>query len=356
MITVDNLKKQNILDALSGAQNIAIVSHVRPDHDAILSAILIHNLITKYLKAGNNVKIIFESEIEFSNEQYPGVNLAQSSTDISSDLNNYDTAVFLDGDELNRFSRNLTQEKLENLVSIRIDHHAFSSSMYTHDISTREAVSTTQLIYEYFLRDYELTPQEYEYILTGLLADVGFFRYLLPTTYKVLVTVSEVLDKVFIDLGNIYVKLNSFSKNNFNAVKELMNNTHFVDWNEDIANFSYSFIDNRNLNDTAGVYQNNILRLSQGYPWGFVAYWIDNSTVKISFRALHRPDCPNVRELAKKLFNGGVHVGASGASLNLDEAGIPKDVSLKKVCEYVVAKIKNNFNIVEKLKQKYEPT
>lgn len=302
--------------------NVAIVPHENPDGDAIGSAIGLAEILTDY---GHSVNIVtpndypdflkwFASEIDitvYGNNKKAGKAI----------LKNADVLICVDFNESGRagiFEKKIV--KFEK-TKILIDHHPYPTDFCDYTISEPSYSSTAELVYDVVSKlglERNINKNAAEALYTGILTDTGSFSHNTsrPNTFKV---VSELM-KYGIDTEKIQSGVyHNFSANRMKLLGYCLNEKMqvFPEYRAAMISISKEELERFDFKpgDTEGFVN---------YPLSiqnivFSVLFIEKEElVKASFRS--KGDFPT-NQVAKKYFNGGGHLNASGgeSKLTLEE-------------------------------------
>ena len=97
----------------------------------------------------------------------------------SSDLDNFDAVLFVDGNRLSRFGELAESLAHSQIPLYMIDHHPDPSDVFDEMISVASASSTCELVYGlYEVHDLcQLIPAACKVLFTGLVTDTGSFQF-----------------------------------------------------------------------------------------------------------------------------------------------------------------------------------
>lgn len=333
--------KQKFFEYLDKGQNIAIVTHMRPDDDAVGSSLgLFRFLKQKY--NSKNIEVLIEGS-EMSTWKWFDNNEVNWVSNLTTKVSEFDLLVFIDGNEYKRFTlfSDELNTKLSSVKTICIDHHKSTPSKYDLTYIDTNSVSAAAIVYELFLESEKqnLDKQIALPILIGILGDSGWFKFVNKKYSKVLGFAEELINIGDFDLQEIYLKMGSMNKNELTIIGLMISNTKFpVN-----KNYSYSFLPKSALNDFSKEeilmgshkYIFSYLRKVENCIWGFTVTPKNETTLGASFRST--PKAPNVRVIAEH-FGGGGHDLASGAEFRIE--GEIKDS--EDVCRKIIEYVENN--------------
>ena len=297
---------QKIKQRIKNAHNILIVSHVRPDGDAIGSLLGLGLALQNY---GKNVQMVLSDGVPANFRYLPGYKLVMKSPKDPVDL-----AFVVDCSDKRR-----TGTALEDYgdADIVIDHHQTNELFGEINLVEPQVPATASVLMRHMTTwGLTITTDVASALLTGMITDTLGFRTI-NTTSEVLRQAADLMD-----MGAKLDKLYYYSmvKRTLPAARFWgagLSNLHYEDgvvWavltREDRKKAGYSGNDDADLiNVVSAIEEGKISIIFVEQPKG---------AVKISWRTIH-PDI-DVSALAVK-FNGGGHKAASGADIqgSLDE-------------------------------------
>lgn len=311
-----------VTQALSLPRKIAIVTHYKPDGDAMGSSLALYDFLKN---KGHDVVVVSPSDYPDFLKWMPGdeavINFEFTPSKAQELLTNAELIFILDFNDERRV------EKMEELLratkgfKIMIDHHLHPTDFCDVTFSFSAASSTCELIYRFAKaidNAYTPTLAFAENIYTGIMTDTGSFRFS-STTGDVHNIIADLLNA-----GVIPNKIHEAIYDNFSA-----NRTHFLGFClkdkltvlEDY-NVAYIVVSKKELyqykhqtGDTEGIV-NYALGIK---GMRMAAFFCEHENIiKISFRS---KDDFSVRELAALHFSGGGHQNAAGGKslISLDE-------------------------------------
>lgn len=304
---------------LAGAKlNVAIVPHENPDGDAIGSALGLAEILAGY---GHKVDIVspndypvflkwFASEIniiKYRNNKKAGKEA----------INNADILICVDFNDASRAG--ILEKKVLKFskTKILIDHHPYPTNFCDFTISETSYSSTAELIFDVISQiglDKNINKNAAEALFTGILTDTGSFSHNTsrPNTFKV---VSELM-KFGIDTQKIQSGVfHNFSVTRMKLLGYCLNEKMqvFPEYRAAVITISKEELENFDFKpgDTEGFVN---------YPLSiknivFSVLFIEKEgLIKASFRS--KGNFPT-NKFAKKYFNGGGHLNASGGESKL---------------------------------------
>ncbi len=177
-------------EKIKSAKNILLVTHARPDGDAVSSTCAIMLLLEEMNKKYT------ASCLHIAPEQLLFLPLAekiQANLD-TLDFSSYDLIIVLDCGSLNRtnLTKQITNRNKDQFV-IEFDHHLKIDDYANLEMRIPEASSTAEVLYGFFRVNFlKINKKIANCILTGILTDTGNFLYP-STTDKTVNIASEML-------------------------------------------------------------------------------------------------------------------------------------------------------------------
>ncbi len=191
-------------EVFNNAETFVIVTHNRPDGDAISSSLSMFWYLVSIGKKSSNIDVIIP---EFLNDFsfLPGIeNLKKSAT-----KENYDVAIVVDCSNMYRIEQSNVLKCAK--ITVCFDHHEKTLINTTHKFIDSSAPSCTCIIYKIL----HCTSTEFlTCIATGLISDTSYLK--LNVTDEAINIINE-LKKCGIDIEDISTKISSAS----NRTKEL---------------------------------------------------------------------------------------------------------------------------------------
>ncbi len=303
----------SIRQAISKAQKILLVCHMRPDGDAIGSLI---GLGLALEAAGKTTWMVSVDGAPSSFKFLPGYKKIIQTTD-----ENYDLMIAIDCSDLHRTG---FETKIHGQPDINIDHHITNNNFARLNCVDTNAAATAEVIAEN-IASWGLTLNEEiaMALLTGIITDTIGFRTSNVTPRTLHIT-ADLMSKG-IDISEIYMR--ALVNRSFEAVRYWgagLNKLH----KEDSLVWTSLTIDDQKKTgyfgrDDADLI--NILSSIEGISISMIFIEQPGGGVKVSWRAQPGYD---VSQLAME-FGGGGHPAAAGAMF---------DKGLKEVQEIVIRK------------------
>lgn len=341
------------------SNKIIIFSHIRPDPDAVASAVFLNNLF-KYNFPDKEILANIEGEINEKMSVLPNVNDIQNknSFELVSKFRP-NLIVMLDACNFNRISGKegvrLKEFVKENDIKLVIlDHHGEAEADESQVYLNYNTASTAELLYKIFVEELGYKPftDLPNTVMVGLLSDTGGFKYKLANP-KETMRIASIMMEQGSENEKILDLLTSLTENEMKVFTEMANN--FVCGDE----YNYTTISEEFLNKHNGVvtsadiyegyhqFMDSRLRSTGKANWGFVIFkdmgkpdkTSDGKyTYKGSFRSTGNVD---TRPLAAKMSGGG--------------AGIKNATGFEVLAKNDKEALNEVLNVIEKYKhQAYE--
>jgi len=289
-----------IKDRLSVAHNIVVVSHVRPDGDAIGSLL---GLGLALQNAGKSVQMVLVDGVSASFRHLEGSELI-----IKAPQAEHDTFITVDCADFKRvgkFFENFGQP------DINIDHHKTNENFGKLNLIEAEEVATAAILTNHLPEwGYEITRPIAAALLTGIITDTLGFRTsnITPEALRQCATLME----TGADLPDLYMR--SLVKRTFVAARYWGAGLSNLEQQDGIVWSTLTLVDRKKTgyggNDDADLI--NMISAIDGNKVGMIFVEQSDSNVKISWRALEAG--MDVSQVAKH-FNGGGHAAAAGADI-----------------------------------------
>lgn len=290
---------KKILEKIKEYNTIIIHGHIRPDGDSIGSQ---YGL--KYLIEDN-----FPSKLVYVTGTHSDyLSFIGKPSMIDDNIFNGALSICVDCPKSSRLSDDRYKK---SDYSIKIDHHYDSDNYTDYEYVDYKASSCTSIITEFYLENKDelmLSKRTAEALYVGLLTDTGYFKNLNVDSKTFMI--ASVLVGTGIDLGYINNSLSLESENilrfkgycleNFKVSKNGF--AYLVIKKEDLEKFNIS-------EESASSLVTLISNIKTSPIWAL--FLESNSNIRVRLRSRSIP----INDLAK-LYNGGGHKFASGATLN----------------------------------------
>ena len=285
-------------------QRFAILSHVRPDGDALGSQLA---LALSLKELGKTVRVWNEDGMLEKYSFVPGANLLSKPPSVPEDV---DVALALDTAIQNRLGNTLPAIRAAK-IWINIDHHpsnpGYGDIVYIDPTSP----ATGQIIFELIKsQNLPLTHQIAENLYVAISTDTGSFQY--PNTTAHTFEIAAELVRAGVDVGRVSQQLyENFPRRRSELLRELLATMRFEAGGR-VASFSLSLNLARQLGvlpeDTEGLIDH--LRAIRGVIVAVFFEELPDGKVRVSMRS--KSEDVDVRTICQK-FGGGGHILAAGA-------------------------------------------
>jgi phosphoesterase RecJ-like protein len=303
-------KIQTLGEKIEAAERILLISHIRPDGDAVGSLL---GLGISLEAAGKEVNLVLEDGVPLVFHHLSSVDEVYREP-----AGVYDLIITLDSSDISR-----TGEVLDEYgqPDVNIDHHPTNTQFGHLNIIREDAVATAEIVLEIIKQlELPLSKESAEALLTGIITDSLGFRTS-NTTPGALRAAAD-LQEMGADLPDLYSRallLKSFEALRYwgRGLSQIEKDDRLV-WTilslEDRKAADYSGRDDADLI--------NVLSTITGTDVCIIFVEQTDGTTKISWRAKPGFD---VARIAMK-FGGGGHTPAAGASVRGELENIVKDV------------------------------
>lgn len=306
---------QNELELLqrkiNGAETVAVVSHERPDGDAIGSLL---SLVTALRQKGKQASAHLVGGLPGRYDFLPGASSVSETLPSSADL-----WIFVDSSDAGRSG--FPAELLPETIDIQVDHHPTNTGFAGVNVVDAEAASTTQILYDLLPGlGFEINTEVATNLLVGLVTDTIGFRTN-NVTPKVLEIAADLM-RMGASLAEIYEKV--LTERRFVDVHYWGKGLTKIERQNGLVWTSLTLNDRREVgypgSDDADLV--NILSSVEGADIAVVFVEQSESSVKVSWRSTPEYD---VSQTAFS-FGGGGHKQAAGATINGTLAEVQKQV------------------------------
>ena len=290
---------QSIKQQLSNANKVVIVSHIRPDGDAVGSALAFGNALRE---AGKEVQCVLQDGIAERYRYLPGA--LEVTTSVSLD---YDYLIVVDSADSNRVGTVLDDLPMPDLV---VDHHKTHSDFGKIDYVVPESEATALLLTTKLVDwGLEISKDTATCLMVGLLADTLGFRTN-NTTPLALRTAADLMEKGA-DLVHVYHQ--TLSMRSLSEIRYWGQGLTKLELKDGVLSSSLT-LDDRII---AGYPENDdadLINTLTVVPEALVSVLFieqENEGVKVSWRSVKGLD---VSGIAAR-FGGGGHASAAGADI-----------------------------------------
>jgi len=314
---VSAAKFEQIGHALREHQQFAVLSHVRPDGDALGSQLAL-GLSLKQL--GKDVRIWNEDGML---EKYSFLPNAELLTKPSAEPEDVDVAIALDTAIQNRLGRTVAAIKSAKLW-INIDHHPSNPGYGDIVHVDPNAPATGQILFE-LIKNQKLPIDAAiaENLYVAISTDTGSFQY--PNTTARTLEIAAELVRAGVDVGRVsQLTYENYPRRRIELLRELLGTMRF-DAKDRVASFSLSLTTAKKLGvlpeDNEGLIDH--LRAIRGVIAAVFFEELIDDKVRVSMRS--KSEKVNVCAICEK-FGGGGHVLAAGARVRGSLAEVEKKV------------------------------
>lgn len=308
-----------IKTSFTKSHSIVIVSHVRPDGDAVGSLLALGLALEA---AGKRVRMVLADGVPAQFWQLAGAEKIQRTVE-----GVFDLAVVVDCSDLKRTGGVLQEAHLP--PDVNIDHHVTNLMFGKLNLVVPEAVATSEILAEHLEKwDLPITSEVASSLLTGIVADTLGFRTN-STTAQSLRTAAMLMEKGA-DLADLYGR--ALVRRPFSAARYWGAGLSSLERNGRIVWATLTLADRAMVgyagNDDADLI--NVISAIDDFDIAMIFVEQENNHVKISWRAVAGYD---VSKIALQ-FGGGGHAAAAGADLAGDLESIRTRV-LRATAEYL---------------------
>jgi phosphoesterase RecJ-like protein len=281
------------------AQRVLVVSHIRPDGDAIGSLL---GLGLSLQAAGKDVQMVSEDGVPASLRHLDPERQVRSRPEGAFDL-----ICVVDCSDLERTGKTLRDLGQPH---VNIDHHRTNLNFAQLNIVYDTAVATAEILFQLLLQlELPIPTPAAAALLTGLITDTIGFRTsnMTPTAMRM---AAELMDRG-LNLPELYQK--ALVNRSFEAVKLWANGLAKIE-KEDRLVYTVLTLQDRQAAGYAGRDDADLINILSSIDGADVALILveqPNKRVKVSWRAVPGVD---VSQVALS-FGGGGHAAASGAEL-----------------------------------------
>lgn len=310
-------KFEQIGQALREGGRFAVLSHVRPDGDALGSQLAL-GLSLKRL--GKDVRIWNEEGMLEKYSFLPSANLL---TKPPADPEDVDVAIALDTAIQNRLGTALPAVRSAK-VWINIDHHPSNPGYGDLVYINPKAPATGQILFE-LIRSEKLPIDAAiaENLYVAISTDTGSFQY--PNTTARTFEMAAELVRAGVDVGRVsQLTYENYPRRRSELLRDLLGTMRF-EANDRVASFSLSLATAKKLGvlpeDNEGLIDH--LRAIHGVIVAVFFEELADGKVRVSMRS--KSEKVNVCAICEK-FGGGGHVLAAGARLRGTLAEVEKKI------------------------------
>ena len=297
---MDDQMDAAIAERLRAAQSILVVSHVRPDGDAI-GSLLALGLALK--DAGKAVQMVLSDGLPASFRHLEGSEQVQKHV-----KDTVDTFITVDCADFKRTGKGMD---VYGQPDINIDHHITNENFGKINLVEAEEVATSAILTNHLPRwGFSITRPIAAALLTGIITDTLGFRT--SNTSPESLRQAALLMETGVDMPELYMR--GLVRRTFNAARYWGAGLSSLEQADGIV-WSTLTLKDRKIsgyggNDDADLI--NVISSIDGAKVGMIFVEQSDEHVKISWRALI-PGL-DVSPVARH-FNGGGHAAAAGADI-----------------------------------------
>jgi phosphoesterase RecJ-like protein len=318
-------KFEQIGQALREHQTFAVLSHVRPDGDALGSQLALGLSLRQF---GKDVCIWNEDGMLEKYSFLPNANLL---TKPPADPQDFDVAIALDTAIQNRLGTTVAAIKSAGLW-INIDHHPSNPGYGNLVYIDPNAPATGQILFELIKRQkLPITREIAENLYVAISTDTGSFQYS-NTTARTFEIAAELV-RAGVDVGRVsQATYENYPRRRAELLRDLLGTMRFHA-NNRVASFSLSLATAKKLGvlpeDNEGLIDH--LRAIRGVIVAIFFEELPDGKVRVSMRSKSKQ--VNVCAICEK-FGGGGHVLAAGARVRGSLLDVEEKI-LEEVCDVV---------------------
>jgi bifunctional oligoribonuclease and PAP phosphatase NrnA len=297
-------------DLVARAERFLIISHIRPDGDAV-GSLLSLGLILEEL--GKEVNLVLEDGVPLVFHHLKGVDRVYREA-----AGVYDLIIVVDSSDIERIGEVLDEY---GEPDVNIDHHPTNTHFAKLNLVREDAVATVEIIYDLVLAlSYPIDLPIAEALLTGLLTDSLGFRTS-NTNSRTLRIAAELMEKGA-NLQDLYLK--AMLEKSIEAVRYWGKGLSRIQKEDRLVWTSLTLADRAEVDypgrDDADLV--NILTRIRDIDICIVFVEQTDGAVKVSWRSKPGFD---VARIATQ-FGGGGHKPAAGAEIKGDLERVQEDV------------------------------
>ena len=294
---------KGIIDYINDATKIYIVTHIRPDGDAIGSANALYLALKSMGKDAHVIMSSYSKKFEFLEEVKESV--------IEVKEPEYDLLICTDCSDKARLD--MSQEDFSKAKNVVVfDHHKYSSVPASASLIEETTPACCEVIYKFFREsNIEITPKIASYIYLGIMTDTGSFNYERTTAFSYKVA-AEMIEQGA-DFVNICKRINdTMPESKVKLMTYVLQNMEsFFDGKLRISVVTQDVLDEFGVDKEEAEGMTNYLRSIEGTELAVYIREVEGGKFKASLRSDKKVDCAKV---AFELGGGG-HIRAAGFDL-----------------------------------------
>lgn len=311
--TITESKLQAIKDAISQNKNIAILSHLNPDGDAIGSSLALYHY---FRNKGIPVSVIlpnhFPGFLKWMPDSEQILTIKSRKKTAISKIEQADIIFCLDFNELSRIENMKEAVEQSKALKVLIDHHPSPQPFADYTFSDTSVSSASELLYEFLCAlggRQTINKTIATCIYSGIMLDTGNFSFNSsnPRTFRI---VAELLEKG-IDKDEIFYRCyNNYSEDRIRLLGHCLKEKLVILPEHNAGYICISAAELEKFNYQIGDSEGFV-----NYPLSikgiiFATLFIEKKEhIKMSFRSKGNFD---VNQFARAHFNGGGHKNAAG--------------------------------------------
>jgi phosphoesterase RecJ-like protein len=205
-------------EVLLAANKIAVLSHMRPDGDAIGSAVALAQVLTKL---GKEVTVINQDTVPNSLTFLPESSMVKTPGEVTEALV-MDVTVALDTAAEERVGQTVWDVFKDRGTLVNIDHHISNPAYGDYNYIDTQAPATGEIIFDLIeVMDWPLDEVVRDNLWAGISTDTGSFRY--PNTTGHTFEVAASLMRAGVDVGGISQSLyEAYPLRRIHVLRELL--------------------------------------------------------------------------------------------------------------------------------------
>ena len=304
---MNDILLQVIQQLFQATQRILVVSHIRPDGDAVGSVL---GLGLALRELGKEVQMVLEDQVPFEFRHLTGADLVQKKVRAP-----YDIVVVLDCSDVIRVGYRVLRSnpdggKPPRKPDVNIDHHVTNENFAVHNLVDEKAAATAEVLVRYMPAwDLPITQSVAEALLTGIISDTLGFRT--SNMHPQVMNIAAVLMEKGANLPELYQK--TLNQRTFQAARYWGPGLSRLERDGALVWTSLTLADRRTVDypgrDDADLI--NVLATINDASVSLIFVEQNNGTVKVSWRSQPGYDVAKIAVT----FGGGGHQSASGAEI-----------------------------------------
>lgn len=307
---MDEIILQTVFQEIISAQSFLIVSHIRPDGDAIGSLI---GLGLSLSNMGKEVQMVSSDGVPAIFHHLEGSELVKKKTNGS-----FDMTLVVDCSDLERTGKALNRHLIPEL---NLDHHPTNTQFAKYNVVDEKAVATSEMLAEYLPKfEIPISKDAADALLFGMITDtLGFRTY--NMTPKAMRIAADLMEKG----GNLpYLYQKGLLNRTFTAARFWGAGLSSIKRDGRIAWATLTLDDRRAVGYPGRDDADLISFLSTIEDVDVVIMFVEqkNGKIKVSWRSQPGLD---VTQVAGQ-FGGGGHSAAAGAMIKGNMQDIQKSV------------------------------